>query len=392
MIRACVQHARRCRDSVADGAQNPPAGGTSPRPGERAPIRWPPRRHAGNVPGVSELAIRTRPLNGSPPPQAAAGLHALGTALPATVVGNGPIAERLGVTEDWIQRRTGIRERRVAGPGETFTGLATAAGRDALRRAELDPLELDLVVVATMSQDDLLPNAAPLVAEALGATSAGSLDVGAACSGFLAALALAAGQVEAGRARYVLVIGADLMSRFVNPDDRRTAALFGDGAGAVVVGPTDGPGRIGPVLLRSDGAARDLIHVRRATGLIHMEGHETFRLAVSSLTDVTREAVEAAGAGLGTSTSSSTTRPTAASCARSPSGSTSHRSASWTASRASPTRPRPLSRWPWRAPPRTAGWRPATGCCSRPWGPASPGGRPRSTGERHEHRGTAPHS
>ncbi len=248
---------------------------------------------------MSELAIRTRPLNGSPPPQAAAGLHALGTALPATVVGNGPIAERLGVTEDWIHSRTGIRERRVAGPGETFTGLATAAGRDALRRAELDPLELDLVVVATMSQDDLLPNAAPLVAEALGATSAGSLDVGAACSGFLAALALAAGQVEAGRARYVLVIGADLMSRFVNPDDRRTAALFGDGAGAVVVGPTDGPGRIGPVLLRSDGAARDLIHVRRATGLIHMEGHETFRLAVSSLTDVTREAVEAAGAGLG---------------------------------------------------------------------------------------------
>jgi 3-oxoacyl-[acyl-carrier-protein] synthase III len=247
---------------------------------------------------MPELALRQPASSDSPPVRATAGIHALGTALPATVVGNRPIAKRLGVTEDWIHSRTGIRERRVAGPSETFTGLAASAGRDALRRAELDPSELDLVLVATMSQDDLLPNAGPLVAEELGAASAGSLDVGAACSGFLAALALAAGQVEAGRARHVLVIGADLMSRFVNHDDRRTAALFGDGAGAVVVGATDGPGRIGPVLLRSDGSARELIHVRRATGLIHMEGHETFRLAVSSLADVTRDAVEAAGAGL----------------------------------------------------------------------------------------------
>ena len=244
---------------------------------------------------MPELALLQAPFLEEPVrPTATAGIASVGTSLPKTVVGNGAIAERLGVTEDWIFSRTGIRERRVAAAGERFTDLAAAAGDEALRGAGLDPAELDLVVVATMSQDDLLPNAAPLVARALGASRAGAFDVGAACSGFLAGLALAAGQVEAGRARHVLVIGADLMSRFVDPDDRRTAALFGDGAGAVVVSPTYGPGRIGPVALGADGSAADLIHVRRASGLVHMEGHETFRMAVSRLVEVTREAVEAA--------------------------------------------------------------------------------------------------
>ena len=205
----------------------------------------------------------------------------------------------MGVTEDWIFSRTGIRERRVARPGDRFTDLAAAAGREALRRAELDPAELDLVVVATMSQDDLLPNAAPLVAGAVGATGAGAFDVGAACTGFLSGLSLAAAQVEAGRARHVLVVGADLMSRFVDPDDRRTAALFGDGAGAAVVSPTDGPGRIGPAVLGADGSAADLIHVPRDTGLVRMQGHDTFILAVGRLVDATLAATEAADLGLG---------------------------------------------------------------------------------------------
>ena len=197
---------------------------------------------------MSDSTLQAPSLDGWLRPTTAAGIASVGASLPETVVGNGPIAERLGVTEDWIVSRTGIRERRVAAPGDRFADLAAAAGRDALRRAKLDPADLDLVVVATMSQDDLLPNASPLVARALGATRAGAFDVGAACSGFIAGLALAAGQVEAGRARHVLVVGADLMSRFVDPDDRRTAALFGDGAGAVVVSPTDGAGRIGPVV------------------------------------------------------------------------------------------------------------------------------------------------
>ena len=240
-------------------------------------------------------AVPARSTNGARRPVTAAGIASVGTSLPETVVGNGPIAERLGVTEDWIFSRTGIRERRVAQPGERFTDLAAAAGRDALRRAELDPSELDLVVVATMSQDDLLPNAAPLVARAIGAHAAGAFDVGAACTGFLSGLALAAAQLEAGRARHVLVIGADLMSRFVDPDDRRTAALFGDGAGAVVVSPTGGSGRIGPAVLGADGSAADLIHVRRHTGLVQMQGHETFIAAVARLAEVTLAATLAAG-------------------------------------------------------------------------------------------------
>ena len=254
----------------------------------------------GNLAPVTATTLTRQAtwLDGSSEAPVSAGIASVGASLPETVVANGPIAERLGVTEDWIFTRTGIRERRVAAPDARFADLAAAAGRDALTRARLDAADLDLVVVATMSQDDLLPNAAPLVARALGASRAGGFDVGAACSGFLAGLALAAGQVEAGRADHVLVIGADLMSRFVDPDDRRTAALFGDGAGAVVVGPTDGPGRIGPVALGADGSAADLIHVRRASGLVHMEGHETFRMAVSRLVEVTRQAVEAAELGL----------------------------------------------------------------------------------------------
>src|SRR5207245_2290882 len=126
--------------------------------------------------------------------------------------------------------------------------------------------ELDLVLVATMTQDDLTPNAAPLVAHALGAAAAGAIDVGAACTAFLSALALAAAQVETGRARYVLVIGADLISRITDHDDKRTAALFADGAGAVVVGPGTGcgGGAIGPVVLRCDGAHARAIHATHA--------------------------------------------------------------------------------------------------------------------------------
>lgn len=227
-----------------------------------------------------------------------AGIAAIAMATPSRVVDNAAIAARLDVREEWIESRTGIVERRHALAGERLVDLAASAGSRALRRAELEPAEIDLVIVATTTPDDLLPNAAPLVAHALGIPAAGAFDLGAACTGFVAALGAAAGQVESGRSRNALVVGADLMSRVVDPSDRNTSILFGDGAGAAVVTAAAGHGRIGPSVLRSDGSAGDLVTIPRADGVMRMHGQDTFRRAVTSLSEASREAVELAGVGL----------------------------------------------------------------------------------------------
>jgi 3-oxoacyl-[acyl-carrier-protein] synthase-3 len=224
---------------------------------------------------------------------------AVGSALPAGVVSNREIAARLGVTERWIESRTGVLERRSAAADERLSDLATRAGRDALDRAGMTASAIDLVVVATCSADESVPAAAPLVAGALGADRAGAFDVNAACTGFLAALDLACAQVESGRVANALVIGAEVMSRLVNPSDRRTAALFGDGAGAVLV-EGSGSARVGPTVLRSDASGAPHIrtdgHERRT---LEMDGHETFKAAVARLSEVTLEALAAAEQELG---------------------------------------------------------------------------------------------
>jgi 3-oxoacyl-[acyl-carrier-protein] synthase-3 len=218
--------------------------------------------------------------------------------LPETIVSNAEIGARLGVDDDWIARRTGIHSRRVAEPEERLETLATACARAALARADVDPRDVDLVIVATTTSDELMPGTAPLVAHALGATGAGAFDVGSACTGFLSALAVGAAQVEAGRARCAVVVGADFMSRITDPYDRATAAVFADGAGAVVLEQTSGPGRIGPVILGSDGAGAGHIYAKRSDSTIRMRGHETFREAVARLTLCTHQAVRAAGVSL----------------------------------------------------------------------------------------------
>jgi 3-oxoacyl-[acyl-carrier-protein] synthase-3 len=226
-----------------------------------------------------------------------AAVVSVGISLPERAVSSAEIASRLGVGEDWIERRTGIRERRFAEPGERLATHAAAAGAAALADAGVDPVSLDLVLVATTTADEVMPNAAPLVAHALGAVNSGAFDVGAACTGFLTALAVGCAQIECGRARTVLVIGADFMSRITDPSDRGTAAVFADGAGAVVLCGCD-EGRIGPIVLGSDGAGADHIFVGREEALIRMQGHETFREAVARLTAATVEASAAARVGL----------------------------------------------------------------------------------------------
>jgi 3-oxoacyl-[acyl-carrier-protein] synthase-3 len=231
-------------------------------------------------------------------PRVGAEIVGLGVAVPETVVTNAPIAARLGIEESWIVQRTGISERRVAQPGERLFEFAASAGERALGAADAAAAQLDLVLVATTSNDELMPGASPRVAAAIGANRAGAIDVNAACTGFVSALAVACGQIESGRADNVLVVGADLMTQLIDPDDRATAAVFGDGAGAVLMrGAAEG--RIGPILFGADGANADLIFTPRATGLTVMQGHETFRHAVDRMSEVTTDAAAAAGLDLG---------------------------------------------------------------------------------------------
>ncbi len=218
----------------------------------------------------------------------------MGSSLPQGIVESSEIEARLGLSPDWIARRTGIRARHVAAPDERLDTHATAAAAAALEQAGIEPANVDLVLVATSTPDEIMPNAAPLVAKSLGATRAGAFDVGAACSGFLAALATGASMIDAGRADCVVVVGADFMTRVVDPTDRGTSAVFADGAGAVVLVAT-GETRIGPILIGSEGDTEGIIYVGREDQLIRMAGHETFKIAVTRLSETTADAVAAAG-------------------------------------------------------------------------------------------------
>jgi 3-oxoacyl-[acyl-carrier-protein] synthase-3 len=242
----------------------------------------------------SSPELQVAPAAAVPGARRAAGVIGLGSALPEAIVSSDAVARGIGVPEGWIERRTGIHRRRRAGAGDRVWRLGAAAGSEALESAGVDAKALDLVLVATLSPDDITPNAAPLVAHALGATRAGAIDIGAACTGFISALELGAACVEAGRAETVLVVGAEIMSRFVDHGDRSTAGLFGDGAGAVVLAPGQS-GRIGVSVLGSDGAAAAFIHAPRATALIQMDGHETFRRAIATLCDNARQTLAANG-------------------------------------------------------------------------------------------------
>lgn len=248
---------------------------------------------------MSELLSPEPVARAFPASTRGAGIAGVGAAVPARAVSNAPIAERLGVTDRWIVARTGVRERRVADPSETLVDYAVAAGRRALADAGVGAEEVDLVLVATMSHERLAPIAAAPVASGLGATAAGAMDLDAACSGFVSGLGMAAGMVEAGRAESVLVIGADFLTRLLDHDDRKTAALFGDGAGAALVRATpDGAGRIGPVVMGADGERSELITCERDEAVIRMNGHDTFRQAVDRLSEATLAACAAAGAEL----------------------------------------------------------------------------------------------
>ena len=222
-------------------------------------------------------------------------IASIAMALPDRVVSNEQIATGLGVDAAWIAKRTGTRERPWASAGARLSELAAEAGSAALERAGVDAGDLGLVLVATSTADEITPNAAPLVAGLIGADRAGAMDVGAACTGWLSALSMACGQIESGRAEHALVVGADFLSRFLDFFDRDTAPLFADGAGAAVVSATElSAGRIGPIVLRADHSGSHLIRLDRGD-LIRVNGQESFRAAVASMSQATTEVLASGG-------------------------------------------------------------------------------------------------
>ena len=226
-----------------------------------------------------------------------------GSALPKDCVSNAQLAERVETSDDWIVERTGIRQRYIAGEGETTSSLAADAARAALADAGIEASEIGLIVLATATPDHTFPATATQVQHALGCGGF-AFDVQAVCSGFLYALATADSLLQNGMADKALVIGAETFSRILDWDDRTTCVLFGDGAGAVVLESrevdADGPGIL-TSKLHADGQHKDLLYVDGGpsttgeVGKLRMKGREVFRHAVVNLADVLRETLDAAG-------------------------------------------------------------------------------------------------
>jgi 3-oxoacyl-[acyl-carrier-protein] synthase-3 len=230
-----------------------------------------------------------------------------GSALPDRIVTNAELAARVETSDEWIVERTGIRQRHVAGEGETTATLATAAARAALADAGVEASSIGLIVLATATPDNTFPATATKVQAALGCNGGIAFDVAAVCSGFLYALSVADSMLRTGMAKRALVIGAETFSRILDWEDRTTCVLFGDGAGAVVLeAPSgesqgkDAPGILG-TRLHADGAQHDLLYVdggpstTQTTGHVRMKGREVFRHAVVNLSDVLKEVLEETG-------------------------------------------------------------------------------------------------
>ena len=221
-----------------------------------------------------------------------------GSALPARAVSNAELAQTVDTSDEWIVERTGIRNRYIAGEGETTSTLATEAARRALAAAGLEPADIGLIVLATATPDQTFPASATQVQHALGCNGGVAFDVAAVCSGFLYALGVADSLLRTGMAQRALVIGAETFSRILDWEDRTTCVLFGDGAGAVVIEARevadDGPGILA-TRLHADGAHNGLLYVdggpssTGTVGHVRMKGPEVFRHAVVNLAEVLRE-------------------------------------------------------------------------------------------------------
>jgi 3-oxoacyl-[acyl-carrier-protein] synthase-3 len=230
-----------------------------------------------------------------------------GSHLPSRVVTNADLEKRIDTTDQWIRERTGIERRHIAADGETTVALAEPAARRAMEAAGVGPDDVDLIVFGTTTPDLVFPNCGALLQARLGIRGCPAMGIEAACSGFIFALSIADKYVKLGESKCALVVGAETLSRITNWDDRGTAILFGDGAGAVILKPADEPGILS-THLHTEGAYKDLLYcpVGVSTGFkvdaqgrvpthITMSGNEVFKVAVRSLGSIVDETLAANG-------------------------------------------------------------------------------------------------
>jgi len=217
----------------------------------------------------------------------------LGEHRPARIMTNDDLPDTLETNDEWIRQRTGIVSRCIAADEETPVTMAVEASRKALADSGVDPTQIGMVILATCSMLQPIPGGSAQVATAIGAAGAGAFDLNAACAGFCYALATASDAVRLGSVDYALVVGSEKLSNWIDWTDRSSAILFGDGAGAVVIGPSDTPG-IGPVVFGSDGSAARLIDMSESDRL-RLDGPAVFRWATTKLGDVALAICAAAG-------------------------------------------------------------------------------------------------
>jgi len=221
-----------------------------------------------------------------------------GRALPKRVLTNADLEKIVDTSDEWIRERTGIERRYIADESDTTSALCAAAGRAALQEANLSADKIDAIILGTVTGDVTFPSTACYVQEMLGATNAAAFDIAAACTGFIYGLAMADSLIASGKAQHVLVIGGEILSRITDWTDRATCVLFGDAAGAVVVGPSDGERGIIDTYMKSDGRLAHLLHMpgggtkvptdvalAEKMMFLRMEGREVFKHAVTAMGD-----------------------------------------------------------------------------------------------------------
>ena len=238
-----------------------------------------------------------------------AGILGTGHSYPEAVLTNADLEKIVETSDEWITSRTGIKQRHKAAPGEYTSQFASIASREAIERAGIDAGEIDLILCATVTPDQILPSTACLIQAQLGASKAAAMDIVAACSGFLYGLSMANAMIRSGQIKYALVIGAELLTRYVDYTDRATCVLFGDGAGAAILGPVE-PGRgILAARIQSDGRYEEQLYapgggtkggftaetIARGDHFFKMKGNEVFKVAVRSMSEISRRVLCEAG-------------------------------------------------------------------------------------------------
>src|ERR1044072_234307 len=241
--------------------------------------------------------------------QVRAGILGTGHSYPEGILTNTDLEKIVDTTDEWITSRTGIKQRRKAAPGEYTSQFAVRAARQALERAGIEAAELDLILCATVTPDQILPSTGCLIQAQLGASKAAAMDIVAACSGFTYGLSLADAMIRGGQAKYVLVIGAEILTRYVDYTDRATCVLFGAGAGAAIVGPVEGDRGILATKIRSDGRYEEQLYapgggtkggftaetIARGDHFFKMKGNEVFKVAVRSMAEISKCVLAEAG-------------------------------------------------------------------------------------------------